>query len=388
MSGDLVTHCATLGTVRGSLLYLRLVVLGLAPTLLASCLSEPTGRSRDASLSDSATGDGAMNTDAGSATNFVFVTSMTYTADVVGGLGGADAICASHASDAGLPGRYLAYLSTADSNAGDRLSPARGWVRRDGRPFVDTVADMHAGEVFYPVVFDEAGAAGPARIHTGTTAVGAYDTLNDQCNDFTEQTAGGRVTVGSTNVTTGFAATGVATCQTPLALLCFGVDHAREVAPLPPSTRIAFLSAPFTPGEGIIAATVQCMIEGDALVPEGTFVPLLPTESTPVPTETLPQGAGWVRPDGAEIVANARDLAGPWLTSINLAADGTYHSDATRVWTGASGPETASTSHCDDWTTTGGQALTAPAATPFSDGSWAVPRMCSSSLRLFCLQID
>jgi len=74
------------------------------------------------------------------AVNFVFATSTSYPADF-GGLAGADAICNQHAGDAGLPGTYVAWLSTTTVDARDRLAGARGFVRPDGLPFADTVDD-------------------------------------------------------------------------------------------------------------------------------------------------------------------------------------------------------------------------------------------------------
>src|SRR5262245_12360152 len=45
--------------------------------------------------------------------NFVFFTSETYRPGSLGGLAGADARCQAAADSQGLPGIYLAYLSTS-----------------------------------------------------------------------------------------------------------------------------------------------------------------------------------------------------------------------------------------------------------------------------------
>lgn len=59
----------------------------------------------------------------------VFATSSRYTANL-GGLAGADAKCQQHASAAGLPGSYVAYLSDSNTHALNRLS--RGEFHRTG----------------------------------------------------------------------------------------------------------------------------------------------------------------------------------------------------------------------------------------------------------------
>ncbi|MBL9018756.1 MAG: hypothetical protein JNL83_31510, partial [Myxococcales bacterium] len=80
--------------------------------------------------------------------NIIFVTSGTYTGDL-GGLGGADSICKSHAISAGLSGNYVAYLSggtqAAPIDAPSRVGSATGWARVDGAPVMNSIADMHLG---------------------------------------------------------------------------------------------------------------------------------------------------------------------------------------------------------------------------------------------------
>src|SRR5579862_10016198 len=71
--------------------------------------------------------------------NVVFATAGVHTG-ALGGIAGADTICAQEAASAGLAGHYVAWLSTTTVAASSRLvlpgtsTPARGWVRRDGRP--------------------------------------------------------------------------------------------------------------------------------------------------------------------------------------------------------------------------------------------------------------
>src|SRR5690606_20216321 len=88
--------------------------------------------------------------------NIAFVTSTTYRGDF-GGLEVADEICNELARNAGLSGSYIAWLSDTSVNARDRIGSARGWVRRDGRPFAATVEDLIGYSVLYPLLIDEKG---------------------------------------------------------------------------------------------------------------------------------------------------------------------------------------------------------------------------------------
>src|SRR5437868_4155746 len=91
------------------------------------------------------------------APNIVFVTSTRYTANL-GGLAGADAICQAHATDAGLPGTYRAWISTAAEAPATRFGGARGWARVDGKPFIDTLADLFSRQqIFFPPLLNENG---------------------------------------------------------------------------------------------------------------------------------------------------------------------------------------------------------------------------------------
>jgi hypothetical protein len=95
--------------------------------------------------------------------NMVFITAATYDGNL-GGLDGADAKCAAEASAVGLSGAYVALLSTETVDARSRLvlpgtqTPARGFVRMDGKPIADTVDDLFTKyTVLYPILFDSEG---------------------------------------------------------------------------------------------------------------------------------------------------------------------------------------------------------------------------------------
>jgi hypothetical protein len=83
--------------------------------------------------------------------NIMFVTKDTFTGDL-DGVANADKMCTQFAHDAGFSGNYRAYLSyrttpNAVVNAPERFADASGWVRPDGKPFMNTVDQMHKGTV-------------------------------------------------------------------------------------------------------------------------------------------------------------------------------------------------------------------------------------------------
>src|SRR5689334_19443588 len=95
--------------------------------------------------------------------NVVFVTSGTTPATFAAPpLASADGVCASRAVAKGLPGTFVAWLSTSTTDAIDRLAGSRGWVRVDGAPVADTAAEMIAGRIYNPINVDEAGQTVPS----------------------------------------------------------------------------------------------------------------------------------------------------------------------------------------------------------------------------------
>jgi hypothetical protein len=112
----------------------------------------------------------------------VKVTSAGYNG-AFGGLADADAICATHAANAGHSGTFVAYLSTSTDNAIKRIQDARGWVRTDGLPVADLPSDITNGRLFYPIRLDENKAdVGAALVWTGSGTTGVHDV---SCNDWT-----------------------------------------------------------------------------------------------------------------------------------------------------------------------------------------------------------
>jgi hypothetical protein len=188
-------------------------------------------------------------------------------------------------------------------NARDRLGSARGFVRPDGLPIADTVADLlDTHRVWYAANLTETGVPTTqmfAQIWTGSTADGMAASAT--CGDWIKNT-----TTVFGNV--GFAESGPAfshalqsdSCSGKLPLYCVEVDHTDPLpAPPPVPGKLAFLSSgTFTPSMGLAAANALCDGEKPASA-TGTVVALLATSSRSA--KSLLTGAAYVRPDGIPI---------------------------------------------------------------------------------------
>ena len=114
---------------------------------------------------------------------FVFASSTLSDGDL-GGLEGADTQCNVLAANVGLPGEFVAWLSTDSVNAVDRLAGSDGpWFNTNGEMVATSLADLTRGDINNPIDFDEDG-IGPltptenVEVWTGTlgdgTGGGAY----------------------------------------------------------------------------------------------------------------------------------------------------------------------------------------------------------------------
>lgn len=91
----------------------------------------------------------------------VFVTSKLYDGDL-GGLSGADDKCQSHAEDAGLSGKYKAWLSDKSTPVSERVNQSRASYFKtmvDGRKITiaDSWHDLAKGQLLEPIDTDESG---------------------------------------------------------------------------------------------------------------------------------------------------------------------------------------------------------------------------------------
>ena len=177
------------------------------------CGSESAGQDGDQPGADAAppadAGDGTPAVDAAAgepdaaaaaASKLVFVTSSRHTGNL-GGVEGADAICATRAAAADLPGTFKAWVSASDAAARDRLSHGEApYLRTDGVQVADDWADLVDGSLDAPMSRDENGAAVEDDAWTGTLATGAAST---SCSGFTSSSAANAGVCGSTTASDG-----------------------------------------------------------------------------------------------------------------------------------------------------------------------------------------
>jgi hypothetical protein len=328
--------------------------------------------------------------------NYAFVTSQKY-APRFQPLEAADQDCNAAAAEAGLPGEYRAWLSTAASYARERLSGGRGWMRPDGAPFADTIDDIAAGRILTPLLLDEFGqevipaTAGDA-VATGTNPFGLLDP-GSNCHDFANDQAG-NLTAGYTIATRDLwtAATSVP-CGIPMRLYCFGVDQNVPLTRPADLGKIAFVSAPdFLPDQGLAAADAVCGQEAEAAGLQGEFLALLAMTAASAASRFAdsPPGAVWRRVDGVTLNAPGVDLFGDDLlrAPLNVSSRGEYLGYDTLgiVLTGASSPRAVPdvSQNCENWTTIEVQAH-AGVAVRVEDWFFGVDGSCNVGSRIYCL---
>lgn len=334
--------------------------------------------------------------------NYMFVTSYEYPSGAIGGVAGGDAKCAELATASGLPGTYRAWLSTAAESAKARLGTARGWLRLDGKPFVDSVADLAAGKTLYPPRIDELGAdhspfVSVTRVLTGTFSDGTYSDVLGNCSDY--QSASGVTACG-------YAATGTiqwtedghsigCDCTQSMHLYCFGIDHDKAVAAeFSPTAPIAFVSSAYwTPGAGIADADAVCQDAATAASLPGTYKALLPTTTASAASRFSSTGEAWRRVDGVQLaVSRAEFMAGHLLAPLDATANG-GQTDAD-VWTGVTGagavPNSLGTTGktCQDWTSNMSTDRSGLGHTAETGSAWFTSGVlpCNSMSHLYCLQ--
>ena len=335
----------------------------------------------------------AFNTSA----NYVFVTSGVYAANL-GGVAAYDTKCNQVATGAGINNAtnnaFIAWMSDSSSNAVTRLGSARGFVTTEGRPFVDTVADLTAGKILNPIRADQSGNnLGSTLYWTGTIATGVANSFT--CSNWTSTSGNGLggSTAGGPGAWTNVA---LPNCGQQNHLACFQKTSTAALAYTPVAVRTAFLtSGGFTPGGGLLAADQMCQNEasGAGLARPSEFVAYLSTQSKPASSRINLTGASYVRRDGI-VVGTPAEIASLSLESgIWQYADGTYTSGNVFSYTGSPSPDVsgAAGDTCGDWTSTSGNGQ--GGFPPLSDSSWWVGGghfSCANTIfppvKLYCLR--
>jgi hypothetical protein len=294
------------------------------------------------------------------APNIMFVTSTTHNA-ALGGLAGADSICTGRAQAAGLSGTYRAWLSTSTVDAKDRLGSASGWVRPDGKPVFNRVADIASNRFFYPARIDESGTdAGSVWVWTATYSDGTRISYSDSttCADFTSAIPDPTRHVYSglsSSVGVLFTDRNLLNCDSELNLYCFGIDRTAIVSVDPATTgRYAFASrGSWSPGTGIASADALCQREASAANLPGTYKAMLASDGASAASRFNSNGAPWIRSDGIPLTPSASGFfsAAFWDAALNVSADGQQYFSDGLFWSGSGTMTTAGTSAttCSNW---------------------------------------
>ncbi|MFW6067720.1 MAG: hypothetical protein ACOC97_05225 [Myxococcota bacterium] len=337
--------------------------------------------------------------------NVVFVTSHRYPPGELGGLEGADALCRERAAAGGLPrpDDYVAWLSDDATHAKDRLIGSRGWVRTDGRPVADTVDELTSGIMYYPPALDEHGvrpAPSQASVVTGTDNDGERQLSAYRCDEWTNDSGSLNIWQGTALDATGrWSTRGVlGSCDTAMALLCFGTGRTEPLDPPHTTGSLAFLTKSGLPGQadedpdggtpmGIERFDRLCQDEAEAEGHTGTFVALLGTTSEAAVNRLPSTAAPWVRPDGVVVAESKLDIANERLLApVVLTVDGVDYANR-EIWAGAPDPGNAAAAdyNCNDWTDGGFGATGIGGSTyrPFVD----THQTCGGSRPVFCFQI-
>ena len=152
----------------------------------------------------------------------VFVTDSVQNANF-GGLDGADALCASQASAAGLDGEFKAWLSTMASSVSDRLTHSSDpYVLVDGTLVASDWNDLVDGSILVPINLDASGQLRGGDVWTGTLPSGLPYTQGD-CVGFTNGTDG--IGLCGTTASTGPMWTANATPECSLALRLYCIEQ-------------------------------------------------------------------------------------------------------------------------------------------------------------------
>jgi len=356
--------------------------------------SSATGTGTPTDTSSTATTATTATTAGGVPANIVFVTSTSHVAGDLGGLAGADAICNQLAADAGLPGTYVAWLSDATADAVDRLGSARGWVRTDGWPFVDTVADLLAWKTYYPVIYDENvdTVALQTRVLTATESDGqGSDTTGLYCgnwtdpNDATTVFPAGRIGGGNRFWTEYVGAV----CSDSGHLFCFGIDHQHELVFVPESGRLAFTSrGTLAADAGRDAADAQCQAVAEAAGYTGTFLAAMAIPGEAAKDRFDLGGEPWVRVDGVRLFPANNPMGRVMYAPMLYDADGSMLSYPL-VWAGAEQVDIAgdAASTCNGWTEVTGESRMGT-SWDMAWWNWNVTgtEECSMSVGVFCFE--
>jgi hypothetical protein len=354
--------------------------------------------------------------------NYAFVTSATYNGQEVGALTAADDKCNNLAIAAGLPGasttggvaRYIAYLSTASPqvNARDRIlqfnPSAQGWIRTDGLPFTDTIANLTNNQkVYYPLRYTEISSVTPefsawtGTTYDGTTQLSPIRTCNDWTDSTGSSTGEAGVTGGSSGRWVRNAGSGVtcsATQRRPI--YCFGTTRSTALTFTSATGRRAFLSTgTVNLGTGRATADNLCRTEAAAagLPNASNYLAAMATTTESAMARFNLTGQPWVRSDGVRLAATPAQFLGASHSleaTLNVSASGTTYfwaANSNRAAVGSQSPDaraaTAASDSCNDWGPGGTTALYGDVDITNAH-FWGLSKLvsCSTASQVYCLE--
>ncbi len=113
----------------------------------------------------------------------VFVSSVSYDSNL-GGIAGADAKCAQLASDAGLPGTFLAWISDGVTDPDSRFDKLATTyvVTFEDRVIANDWADLTDGTLDFPITYSEYGTTVSDTVFTNVNPDGTTKDTTNHCN--------------------------------------------------------------------------------------------------------------------------------------------------------------------------------------------------------------
>lgn len=317
--------------------------------------------------------------------NLAFVASVPAPLDA--GLAGLDSHCAQIATAAGLPSTsWAAWAGTSANSLSERFGDAQAWIRMDGKPIAQTLGDLQAGTVWYPVLLDENGAEPLLQeIATGLSESGG---TAESCSEFGTAQSGGVLAIGhAASGYAGFSNIGTRDCSSSLSVACFQVSHSTGlVSPPVEQGRLVFVSSgTFTPGNGPAPAHALCQAEAEQNgAPPGIYRALINGGGG----VAMSPGAHWVRFDGLRVFQNEGNDEVPNLLSqvpqAPLVRDSLGAPTSSQSWAGLPGGNP-----CSNWSDNTGQGT--PAYAGYVHQAWltdsAAPSIsCASPAHVWCAQ--
>lgn len=280
--------------------------------------------------------------------NRVFVTSTLHDG-ALQGVAGADAICATRATAAGLTGTFIAYLSDATLDAPSRLSTSRGWVRTDGAPFADAPTAFSTGDLVFPARLDEYGNdLGDPLVYSGTDY--GVKTL-ETCANWTSADVVDTGSVNEGKFAFDMPRTWGLTCSNQARLLCVETGRVIPVMTRPDTGYRAFTSAGgWVPGGGRASADAHCAAEATVAGLPGTYLAAVATTTESIASR-FPVDAVYRRIDGVRLLRASGLWTADWF-DVPPELDQFGDIVSNDLWTGTDRFDAVAQpgDNCDDWT--------------------------------------